>query len=345
MCVIINNMDDTGEILIYDKGDSGMRVEVRLEQNDVWMEQAQIAALYSTDRTNIGRHIYNIYQEGELDEGTTSRLVVREREEGTRTVTREVKLYNLKMVIALGYRVKSPIATRFRQWATERLHEYTVKGFTIDDERLKQAGGGDYWRELLDRIRDIRSSEKMLYRQVLDLYAMSVDYDPKSKDSQLFFKIVQNKLHYAAHRHTAAEVIYERANADREFMGMTSFSGEYPTLADARTAKNYLSAEELKVLNNLVSGYFDFAEIQAMNRKPMYMKDYVSQLNAILSATEQPLLEGPGRVSRSQAYKKAEAEYRKYQARVLSPVERDYLESIRVLGSAAKKKVRESESR
>lgn len=340
--MIINDMDDTGEILIYDRGDSGMRVEVRLEQNDVWMEQAQIAALYSTDRTNIGRHIHNIYQEGELDEDSTSRLIVREREEGDRTVAREVKLYNLKMVIALGYRVKSPIATRFRQWATERLHEYTVKGFTIDDERLKQAGGGDYWKELLDRIRDIRSSEKMLYRQVLDLYAMSLDYDPKSKESLLFFKIVQNKLHYAAHQHTAPEVIYERADADREFMGLTSFSGGYPTLKDTRIAKNYLSAEELKVLNNLVSGYFDFAEVQAMNRKPMYMKDYVSQLDTILGAAGRPLLEGSGHISRDQAYKKAEEEYRKFQARTLSPVERDYLESIRSLGSVAKKKLRES---
>ena len=257
-------MDEQGNIIIYQSEDGAIRLDVRLEGNTVWLTQQQMADLYGSSRTNVVEHIKHIYEEGELEEETTCRKFRQVRQEGNREVSREIPYYNLDMIISLGYRVRSITATRFRQWATERLHEYIVKGFALDDERLKNLGGGSYWKELLDRIRDIRSSEKVLYRQVLDLYATAVDYDPRSDTSRLFFKIVQNKLHYAAHGHTAAEVIYERADADKPFMGLTTFKGELPCLNDVKIAKNYLSADELKILNNLVSGYFDFAEIQAL---------------------------------------------------------------------------------
>ena len=239
---------------------------------------------------------------------------------------------------SLGYRINSIQATHFRQWATARLKEYIIKGFTIDDERLKQMGGGYYWKELLDRIRDIRSSEKVMYRQVLDIYATAVDYDPHAKQSIEFFKIVQNKLHFAAHGHTAAEVIYERADTDQHMMGLTSFKGDHPTLRDAKIAKNYLSAEELKVLNNLVSGYFDFAEVQAIKHRPMYMNDYIKHLDAILSSTGEVLLMDAGMISHEQAMDKAETEYRKWEVRTLSPVEQAYLNSIKTLHHKTKKK-------
>jgi hypothetical protein len=241
------------------------------------------------------------------------------------------------MIISLGYRVKSIVATKFRRWATERLKEYLIKGFTMDDDRLKNLGGGNYWKELLDRIRDIRSSEKVMYRQVLDLYATSVDYDPKSSESIVFFKMVQNKLHYAAHGHTAAEVIYERADADKPFMGLTSFSGDFPTAKDIGIAKNYLSEEELKILNGIVSGYFDFAEVQAMRHNPMHMSDYVEHLDNVLKATGEKLLEGGGSVSHAQAMTKANEEYQKYQIHNLSPVEEEYILTIKDLEKRVKK--------
>lgn len=251
-----------------------------------------------------------------------------------------VSYYNLDMIISLGYRVKSAIATRFRRWATERLKEYMIKGFTMDDERLKGNGGGSYWKELLDRIRDIRSSEKVLYRQVLDLYATSVDYNPHSDASIRFFKIVQNKLHFAAHGHTAVEVIYERADSEKPFMGLTSFPGELPVLKDIVVAKNYLLEDELKILNNLVSGYFDLAEINAIEHKPMYMNDYVGQLDSVLFSSKRKLLSGPGKVSHDQALKKAKAEYKKYQEITIPPVEQAYMDTIKDLNRNAKKGVR-----
>lgn len=241
------------------------------------------------------------------------------------------------MIISLGYRVKSKIATNFRRWAAERLKEYMIKGFTMDDERLKNLGGGNYWKELLDRIRDIRSSEKVMYRQVLDLYATSVDYDPKSSESIAFFKMVQNKLHYAAHGHTAAEVIYERADASQPFMGLKSFSGDFPVLKDISIAKKYLNDEELKILNNIVSGYFDFAEIQAMRHNPMHMEDYVEHHDNVLKTTDEKVLQGAGTISHAQAIEKATEEYRKYQVQNLSPVEEEYLESIKNIHSTVKK--------
>jgi hypothetical protein len=244
------------------------------------------------------------------------------------------------MIISLGYRVKSSIATQFRIWATQRLKEYLIKGFTMDDERLKGNGGGNYWKELLDRIRDIRSSEKVLYRQVLDLYATSVDYNPRSDESILFFKMVQNKLHFAAHGHTAAEIIYNRADAEKPFMGLTTFSGELPALKDIGIAKNYLNENELKILNNLVSGYFDFAEINALEHKPMYMSDYIQQLDALLTSGNRPLLEGAGSISHTQAMEKATAEYRKYQNNTLSAVEKAYLDTIKTTAKAVKRQRR-----
>ena len=333
-------MENYGEIIIYQTEDGLTKLDVRMEDETVWLTQQQMAELFQTSRTNVVDHIKNIYEEGELDENSTCRKFRQVRMEGNRQVTRELPFYNLDMIISLGYRVKSLTATHFRKWATQRLKEYIIKGFTIDDERLKGNGGGNYWKELLDRIRDIRSSEKVLYRQVLDLYATSVDYNPKSDESIQFFKIVQNKLHYAAHGHTAAEVIYERADANKPFMGLTSFSGELPSLKDIGVAKNYLKEDELKILNNLVSGYFDLAEINAIEHKPMYMIDYVEQLDSILTSGNRKLLEDSGKVSHDEAIKKAKAEYRKYQEITLSPVEEEYLKSVKGLEKEVKKRKR-----
>ena len=325
-----------GEIVIYQAEDGLTKVECRFVDETVWLTQQQMAELFHTSRSNIVEHIGHIYEEGELDEVSTCRKFRQVRMEGNRQVTRELPFYNLDMIISLGYRVKSLIATQFRRWATERLKEYMIKGFTMDDERLKNLGGGNYWRELLERIRDIRSSEKVMYRQVLDLYATSVDYNPRSAESVAFFKMVQNKLHYAAHGHTAAEVIYERADADKPFMGLTTFSGDFPTAKDIGIAKNYLTEEELRVLNQMVSGYFDFAEVQAIRHRPMYMSDYVEQLDNILRATGEEVLTHAGKISHAQAMEKAKAEYKRYQAQTLSPVEEEYLKTIKQLGKAAK---------
>jgi hypothetical protein len=334
------NADNYGEIIIYQTEDGLTNIEVKIQDETVWLTQQQMAELFQTSRTNVVEHIKHIYDEGELDENSTCRKFRQVRKEGNREVSREMPFYNLDMIISLGYRVKSIIATNFRRWATERLKEYMIKGFTMDDERLKGNGGGNYWKELLDRIRDIRSSEKVLYRQVLDLYATSVDYDPHSEDSIRFFKIVQNKLHFAAHGHTAAEVIYERADAEKPFMGLTSFSGELPALKDIGIAKNYLTENELKILNNLVSGYFDLAEINALEHKPMYMSDYVEQLDSVLTSGNRKLLTGSGKVSHDQAMKKAKKEYRKYQEITITPVEQAYLDTIKEAGESAKKGTR-----
>ena len=330
---------DLGEMVIY-QSDEGVRLDVRLESNTVWLNQDQIVSLFNKSKSTISEHISNIFKEGELDEQVVVRKFRTTTQHGAiegKTQSKDVKYYNLDVIISVGYRVKSIQGTRFRQWATQRLHEYIVKGFTMDDERLKNLGGGSYWKELLDRIRDIRSSEKVLYRQVLDVYATSVDYDPRTEASRLFFKIVQNKLHYAAHGHTAAEVIYERADAEKPFMGLMSFKGELPCLNDVKIAKNYLDEKEIKILNNIVSGYFDFAEIMALEHKPVYMMDYVKQLDSILMSTGRPLLQGTGSVSHEDAMEKALAEYRKYQVKTLSPVEQAYLDSIKMLGKKGKR--------
>ena len=334
---------DLGEIIIF-QSDEGVKLDVRLENQTVWLNIEQIAQLFNKGRSTINEHILNIFKEGELDEKVVCRKFRHTTQHGAlegKTQSKEVKYYNLDVIISVGYRVKSIQGTRFRQWATERLHEYIVKGFTMDDERLKGLGGGNYWKELLDRIRDIRSSEKVMYRQVLDIYATSVDYDPRTDASRLFFRIVQNKLHYAAHGHTAAEVIYERADADQPFMGLTTFEGELPAIKDIKIAKNYLKENEIRILNNLVSGYFDFAEIMAMEHRPVYMMDYVKQLDTILQSTGRPMLKGSGSISHQKAMDKALEEYRKYQMKALAPVEEAYLESINALGKLVKRKGRQ----
>lgn len=328
-------MEDQNEIIIYSGADGETRIEVKFTGETVWLSQQQLCELYTTSKANVSEHIKHIFEDAELDKESVVRNFRTTAADGK---SYNVTFYNLDMIISLGYRIRSVIATHFRRWATERLKEYIIKGFTIDDERLKGNGRGAYWHELLDRIRDIRSSEKVMYRQVLDLYATAVDYDPRSETSVKFFKIVQNKLHFAAHGHTASELIFKRADADAPMMGITSFKGDHPTLRDAQIAKNYLSEKELKILNNLVSGYFDFAEIQAMKRRPVYMSDYVRQLDTILASTGEALLNGPGTVSHQQAMDKAREEYRKFQIRELSPVERAYLETIKALNAKAAKK-------
>lgn len=332
------NNDDKGQVIIYQSKDGQTSVDVLLENETVWLTQQQMAELFHTSRTNVVEHIQHIYEEGELDEKSTCRNFRQVRKEGNRMVSRSMPFYNLDMIISLGYRVKSMIATHFRRWATGILKEYMIKGFALDDDRLKGSGGGAYWKELLDRIRDIRSSEKVMYRQVLDLYATSVDYNPKSRESIAFFKMVQNKLHYAAHGHTAAELIYERVDAEKPFMGLKSFKGDFPVKSDIGIAKNYLNEDELKILNNLVSGYFDFAEIQAMRHNPMHMSDYVQQLDKVLSSTGEQVLEGAGKISHKQAMEKAEAEYRKYQVQTITPVEEAYLDMVKKIEKQAVQK-------
>lgn len=321
---------DNNQIIIYQSEDGETRIDVKFTGDTVWLSQQQLCDLYNSSKANVSEHIKHIFEDGELDESSVVRKFRTTASDGK---SYNITFYNLDMIISLGYRIRSVIATHFRRWATERLKEYIIKGFTIDDERLKGNGGGAYWRELLDRIRDIRSSEKVMYRQVLDLYATAVDYDPRSDVSVEFFKVVQNKLHFAAHGHTAAEVIFNRADADAPLMGLTSFKGDHPTLRDVKIAKNYLDENELKILNNLVSGYFDFAEIQAIKHRPMYMGDYVKQLDLILSSTGEKLLEGSGSISHQRAMEKAEAEYRKFQVRELSPVEQAYIDTIKSLNS------------
>ena len=318
--------NDNGNIIIYQTEDGLTKIDVNIQGETVWLSLDLMAELFQRDKSTISRHIKNIFSEGEL---SPEAVVAKFATTATDGKTYQVDYYNLDVIISVGYRVKSVRGTQFRIWATQRLKEYLIKGFTMDDERLKGNGGGNYWKELLDRIRDIRSSEKVLYRQVLDLYATSVDYNPRSEESILFFKMVQNKLHFATHGHTAAEVIYERADAEKPFMGLTTFSGELPALKDISIAKNYLNENELKILNNLVSGYFDLAEISAIEQKPMFMSDYIQQLDAVLTSGNRPLLVGGGSVSHAQAMEKATTEYRKYQNNTLSPVEHFYLDTIK----------------
>ncbi len=327
--------DEQGEIIIYQTNDGKNKIDVKLEGETVWLTQTQLVELYQSSKSNVSEHIKHIFEEKELEEDSVVRKFRTTASDGKQY---DVSHYNLDMIISLGYRIKSSIATQFRIWATERLKEYIIKGFTMDDERLKQSGGGNYWKELLDRIRDIRSSEKVLYRQVLDLYATSRDYDAKAPETIEFFKVVQNKLHYAAHGHTASEVIYERVDSDKPFMGLTTFLGDLPTKSEAKIAKNYLTPEELKVLNNLVSGYFDFAEIYAARHEYLYMKDYLKQLDNILSATGEKVLQNAGKIKHSDAMRKVDAEYKKYQQKTITPVEAAYLENLKKIEKDLSKK-------
>ena len=327
------------DIIIYVTEDGLAKVEATFDQDTVWISLDQMAELFQRDKSTISRHIKNVFLEGELIQSATVANFATVQNEGERQVERQITYYNLDVIISVGYRVKSVRGTQFRIWATGILKEYMKKGFAIDDDRLKGIGGGNYWKELLDRIRDIRSSEKVLYRQVLDLYATSVDYNPHSEDSMRFFKIVQNKLHFAAHGNTAAEVIWKRADADKLFMGLTSFPNELPALKDIGIAKNYLQENELRVLNNLVSSYFDLAEINAIEHKKMYMRDYVNQLDAVLTSGNREILKDSGTISHIQALEKAKIEYRKYQEKTLAPVEKAYIDTIKVLEKETKKKL------
>lgn len=320
------------EITLYTTEDGLTKIYVQLENETVWLTIDQMAELFNKGRSTINEHILNIYSENELTESDTMRKIG-----NSDFSTKPTNFYNLDVIISVGYRVKSVQGTRFRQWATQRLKEYIVKGFTMDDERLKNLGGGNYWKELLDRIRDIRSSEKVMYRQVLELYATATDYDPKSDQSLTFFKIVQNKLHYAAHGKTASEVIYMRVDSDKPFAGLTNFKGEQPTQAEAMIAKNYLEEKELKVLNNLVAAYFDLAELNAIEEREMRMSDYIRELDNIMSSTGRKVLDDAGTISHNQAHDKAVEEYKKYNAKTLSSVEKEYLNVIGNLEKKAKK--------
>ena len=325
-------MDEKNKIIIY-TDDSGLtKIDVKLEDETLWLTQAQMCALYQTSKSNVSEHIKHIFDEGELQENSVVRKFRTTAADGKSYLT---TYYNLDMIIALGYRVRSIIATRFRQWATIRLKEYITKGFTLDDDRLKQLGGGGYWTELLERIRDIRSTEKVLYRQVLEIYATSIDYDPRASVSQQFFQKVQNKIHYAIHGHTAAELIVE--DAEQDFMGLLTFKGNQPTLLEARTAKNYLNEKELRAMGQLVSGYLDFAERQAEREQAMTMNDWANYLDRILTMTGEQLLQDGGSVSHDDAMEHATTEYRKYKQRTISDAEHDYLNAIKRLGNINKK--------
>ena len=325
-------MSNASEIVVYRSSEGNANVSVRLENGTVWLTIEQMADLFNKSRSTINEHILNIYREEELQKEETMRKI------GNSVFsTKPTNHYSLDVVISVGYRVKSIQGTRFRQWATQRIKEYIVKGFTMDDERLKNLGGSSYWKELLNRIRDIRSSEKVMYRQVLELYSTAIDYDPKSDESVQFFKIVQNKLHYAAHGHTASEVIYLRVDSDKPFAGLSNFKGNQPTQAEAMVAKNYLSEQELRVLNNLVSAYFDLAELNAIEQREMRMADYVNELDTILSSAKRKILENAGSISSGDAKEKAKLEYRKYKAKTLESVEKEYLKTINNLSKQAKK--------
>lgn len=323
------------EVIIYKSAQDNISISVFLENETVWLTIDQMADLFNKGRSTINEHILNIYSEKELIEENTMRKIG-----NSDFSTKPTNYYNLDVIISVGYRVKSLQGTRFRQWATLRLKEYIIKGFTMDDERLKNLGGGNYWKELLDRIRDIRSSEKVMYRQVLELYSTATDYDSKSEESLTFFKIVQNKLHYAAHGSTASEVIYMRVDSDKPFVGMTNFKGDEPTQAEAMIAKNYLTEQELKVLNNLVAAYFDLAELNAIEHREMRMSDYVRELDNILASTKRKVLDNAGQISHAQAQEKAIMEYKKYKVKTLSPVENDYLKTIAELEKKVKKESR-----
>jgi len=325
------------ELVIYESQDGNVKLDVNLENETVWLSLEQMTRLFGRDKSVISRHIKNVFEDGELEKNSsTIANFATVQQEGTRKVERSIDYYNLDVVISVGYRVKSLEGVRFRKWATTRIKEYIIKGYTMDDERLKNLGGGKYFYELLNRIKDIRSSEKVLYRQVLDLYATAIDYNPKAEETIKFFKIVQNKFHYAAHGNTAAEVIYNRVDSTKPFMGLTSFKGELPSINDIEIAKNYLTEKELLMLNNLVSGYFDFAEFQAMKHKPMRMKDYINQLDKILNSLDADILTSAGKISHKKAIEKAKTEYKKYQIKELSPIEKEYLNSISKITEIAK---------
>jgi len=331
-----SSVDEHGEIIIYQTEDGLTKIDVNMQDETVWLSLEQMADLFQRDKSTISKHIKNIFEDGELVRESTVAKFATVQNEGVRQVEREIDFYCLDVIISVGYRVKSQRGVQFRIWATNILKEYIKKGFAMDDDRLKELGGGGYFKELLERIRDIRASEKVFYRQVLEIYATSVDYNPKAEVSIEFFKRVQNKIHYAVSGETAAEVIYHRADAEKDFMGLMSFSGEQPTLREAKVAKNYLDEKELRSMGQLVSGYLDFAERQAEREVPMTMEDWAKHLDGILTSTGENLLTGNGTVSHLQAMEKAQMEYKKYKAKTLSSVEKDYLDSIKLLEEKGK---------
>ena len=328
------------DIIIYNTEDGKAKINLQYEDGTVWLSQLEIAELFQTTKQNVSKHVKAIFLEGELEEKVVVNYKLTTTKHGAianKKQSKQVAHYNLDMILAIGYRVRSIRGIQFRNYASSILKEYLIKGFAMDDERLKNLGGGNYFKELLERIRDIRSSEKVFYRQVLDLFATSIDYDAKNEEAKKFFATVQNKMHFAIHHHTASELIYTRVDSDKDFMGLSTFIGELPTLEEAKVAKNYLSAEELKSLNALVSGYLDFAERQAQREVKMTMKDWREHVDRILSATGEDLLIGNGRVSRDMMVDKVNQEYRKYSAKTLSQVERDYLAEIKNIESIAEK--------
>ncbi|WP_064590279.1 virulence RhuM family protein [Streptobacillus moniliformis] len=324
-------------IILYNTEDGKAKIELHIENETVWLNQLELAELFQTSKQNISKHIKAILKDGELNEDSTVNHKLTVQNEGSRNISREIAYYNLDMILAIGYRVRSPRGVQFRNYASTILKEYLIKGFVIDDNRLKNLGGGNYFKELLDRIRDIRSSEKVFYRQVLDLFATSIDYCSRSDEAKQFFATIQNKMHFAIHHHTASELIYERVDSDKEFMGLTVFQGELPTLKEARTAKNYLSEKEMKSLNTLVSGFLEFAERQAQKQISMTMNDWLKYTDKVLSITGEDLLVGNGSISKEQAGKKVQMEYQKYQQKTLTQVEKDYLNEIKVIEQKAKK--------
>lgn len=324
-------MSNTGEILLYQTADGVSKIEVTLVNETVWLTLDQMAELFQRNKSTISRHVKNIFECGELDESSTVAFFATVQNEGGREVERQIAFYNLDMIISVGYRVNSYRGVQFRMWATKVLKEYLIKGFAMNDELLKRAGGGNYFDELLARIRDIRSSEKVFYRKVLEIYALSIDYDPRAEYTQLFFKTVQNKMHYAVHGHTAAEIIYDRADAQKDFMGLTTWTGVMPKKSDAEFAKNYLSEDEIDTLNRIVSLYLDFAELQAKEHKPMYMKDWIAKLDDFLKLSGKDLLTHAGTISAEIAKEKADSEYAKFKERTqyqLSAVEIHFIEQF-----------------
>lgn len=331
--------EGNSEVIIYNTEDGKAKINLKLENGTVWLNQLQIAELFQTTKQNISKHIKAIFNDSELSEKVVVNYQLTTTKHGAiegKEQSREVAYYNLDMILAIGYRVRSPRGVQFRIYASTILKEYLIKGFAMDDERLKNFGGGTYFKELLERVRDIRSSEKVFYRQVLDLFATSVDYDSKSNEAKKFFATVQNKMHYAIHHNTASELVYNRVDANKEFLGLTTFKGELPSLSEAKVAKNYLDEKELRGLNQLVSGYLDFAERQAEREIAMKMSDWVKHVDNILTATGEDLLEGNGKISHKQMEKKVEDEYKKYSAHTLTQVERDYLEEIKNIEKIAK---------
>lgn len=326
----------TNDVIIYNTDDGKASIELHLNNGTVWLNQQELAELFQTSKQNISKHIKAIFEDEELNEEATVNYQLTVQHEGSRQVRRKVAYYNLDMILAIGYRVRSPRGVQFRQYASTVLKEYLIKGFAMDDERLKNLGGGSYFKELLERIRDIRSSEKVFYRQVLDLFATSSDYNPNSLEAKHFFATVQNKMHYAIHHSTASELIYNRVDSNKEFMGLTTFKGDLPALNEAKVAKNYLTEKELRGLNQLVSGYLDFAERQAEREVVMTMKDWVTHVDNILAATGEDVLKDNGKISREKMSEKVTTEYQKYQSQTLSQVEKDYLKEIKSIENLAK---------